>query len=217
MRCSQRVAAHFPIKTMKPFRTLKEFTPTLRKTFIPYLREDGFKGSMPLFTWTTSPVIQEIRFQGRQGGGGCYVNIDIYLSFPPFLGCIDHRRMRYPSKYMPNDQRWDYTQESAEQMVQSYLTEIRPNLNHFRKFPDSYLLISPEDILQKNLSKLPGSLQYCISSYLPEVYERIYEYIGDPVTAQQFAEVKIQLTQEEDLQREQKRQQLIKKIQRDEL
>ena len=145
------------------------------------------------------------------------MNISVYLSFPPFLGCIDHRRMRYTLEYMPNYDKWDYTQESAEQMVQSYFTEIRPYLHHFRNFPDSYLLISPEDILQKNLSKLPVSLQYCISSYLPEVYEHIYDYIGDPVMAQQFAEVKIELKQEEDLQREQKRQQLIKKIQRDEL
>jgi hypothetical protein len=36
----------FEERNMKPLGILKEFTPILRET-IPYLREDGFKGSTP--------------------------------------------------------------------------------------------------------------------------------------------------------------------------
>jgi hypothetical protein len=122
-------------------------------------------------------------------GGACYVNIGMHLDFLPVnrrgemidpkkfkhYHCLFRERISWQG-IVSYEKQWAYTRESAEKMVRYYLSETRPFLLHFRRFPEDFLMASPEDFLWHPVD-------------MAEIYANISKYIGDKHTVQQFFEV----------------------------
>ena len=112
--------------------------------------------------------------------------------------CLFRERMSWQG-LLPYEKQWTYTRESTEKMVKYYLSETRPFLHHFRQFPDAFLRVSPEDLLRGDLSSFPtANARVFDPGDVAELYVKLYEYIGDSPTAQQFFEVAKRLKQEEE-------------------
>lgn len=206
---------------MKPLGSLKEFSKILKDTVIPLFREDGFKGTMPLFQWLSPHLVQVIHFQGARGGGACYINIGIDFTFRhrDFLNasqklyaecCTFNDRMRWQGTVHPREQLWMYTHESVERMVEYYHAEIRPLLHHFRQFPEAFQVQSVKELLQEGEFKESNALQRVRSTgeltIAPQKSRWTFRYAGglsllenrlcDPVFRQKIARLQAESAQQ---------------------
>ncbi len=106
-----------------------------------------------------APIVQIIRVQGTSSGGGaCYINVGIHLDFLTF----NNRPKKQPRKLYPTEcmlyermgygRMWPYTKQRGEQMVEYYCGEYRGFLTTYRRFPDAFVVFTPEELLQEECS-----------------------------------------------------------------
>ncbi|WP_018623586.1 DUF4304 domain-containing protein [Kangiella aquimarina] len=189
----------------------KRFYKHINETFIPLLRQDGFKGSGQNFRRVKGDVIHTINLQNNKYGGSCCLNVGVHFTFLPV--CWDSKQMPNLNKIKEVDSEFrfrvapegksDYwwkfrgnglfgsTKKSVEHLCETYKVVGRAIFSRYGSVESVQEAFPLEIFESEELSNIEGGI---IPSRVALALARINQHIGNKDQQQKYARVGLRVS-----------------------
>ena len=174
------------------------FLAEFRRSFVPTLRKDGFRGSGSTFRRRLGELTHVVNLQGSKWGDECFLNLGAHLNFLAPVGgeSPDPEKLKeyecaFRTRVNPEAspaKGWSYgtNDEAAHLSIEALHTAFQiqgaPFFKQFSAYPESFSTVSPASL---EVSATAHSL----ASGTPLVWARIALQLGKVATAREFAKL----------------------------
>jgi hypothetical protein len=174
------------------------FLAEFKRSFLPTLRKEGFRGSGTTFRRRLGELTHVVNLQGSKWGDECFLNLGAHLSFlvpvggePPDPDKLKEYDCAFRTRINPEvkpAKGWSYgiddvvTRASVAALCAAYQTEGARFFNQFSAYPESFATVSAASL---------GTSAYAhsLASGSPLVWAQIALQIGNVAAAREFAKL----------------------------